>query len=207
MLLLQSFYLTTENVRFIYDWNIKYMQSFQVFQVHRLSLMNGFVFSTSFRTAAEGHHVKFPAQRSVNCKPLVQLLVAKINVPPTTSVLSFGSGDRGWEGKQFQRSSSNIENLKPSALSPPKCPTEIWWWIPRNETATEKKCVRLRSKLAGFARGVGAGVEARREEEGGRRRPSGQGRGALGRREGSQVGRVPTRPWPGSSRQWVDAAL
>lgn len=74
--------------------------------------MNGFVFSTSFRTAAEGHRVKFPAQRSVNCKPLVQLLVAKINVPPTTtSVLSFGSGDPGWEGKQFQRSSSNIENL------------------------------------------------------------------------------------------------
>ena len=96
MLLLQSFYLTTENVRFIYDWNIKYMQSFQVFQVHRLSFMNGFVFSTSFRTAAEGHYVKFPAQRSLNCKPLVQLLVAKINVPPTTtSVLSFGRR-KGW---------------------------------------------------------------------------------------------------------------
>ena len=89
------------------------MQSFQVFQVHRLSFMNGFVFSTSFRTAAEGHYVKFPAQRSLNCKPLVQLLVAKINVPPTTtSVLSFGRGGRGGGGgKQFQRSSSNVENI------------------------------------------------------------------------------------------------
>lgn len=42
--------------------------------------------------------------------------------------------------------------------------------IPRNETATEEKCVRLRSKLAGFARGMGAGgrlAEKRREAGGG----------------------------------------
>lgn len=63
--------------RFLYDYNIKHMQSFQIFKIHRLSLINGFVFSTRFRTAAEGSHVKSPAQRFVNCKPLVQLFVAK----------------------------------------------------------------------------------------------------------------------------------
>lgn len=63
------------------------MQSFQIFEIHRLSLINGFVFSTSFRTAAEGRHVIRPAQRIVNCKPLVQLFVAEINVRPITTLV------------------------------------------------------------------------------------------------------------------------
>lgn len=63
------------------------MQSFQSFKIHRLGLTNGLVFSTSFRTAAEGRHVKSPAQRIVNCKPLVQLYVAKINVRPMTTLV------------------------------------------------------------------------------------------------------------------------
>lgn len=102
------------------------MQSFQVFQVHRLNFMNGFVFSTSFRTAAEGHHVKFLAQRAANCKPLVQLPVAKINVPPTTtSVLSFGSG--AGEVNNSRDPVLMLRTLLFNTLSPspPKCSTEI----------------------------------------------------------------------------------
>lgn len=186
------------------------MQSFQVFQVHRLSFMNGFVFSTSFRTAAEGHYVKFPAQRSLNCKPLVQLLVAKINVPPTTtSVLSFGRRGREGEVNNFRDPVLMLRTLLFNTLSP--FSSQVFYgnlMIPRNETATEKKCVHLRPKLAGFAsQGVGAGVEACQEEEGGRGRPSRQGRGPRGRGGGGQAGRVPARPWPSSSRQCVDAAL
>ena len=148
------------------------MQSFQVFQVHRLSFMNGFVFSTSFRTAAEGHYVKFPAQRSLNCKPLVQLLVAKINVPPTTtSVLSFGRRGREGEVNNFRDPVLMLRTLLFNTLSP--FSSQVFYgnlMIPRNETATEKKCVHLRPKLASHPRGLGRGgrlAKKRREAGGG----------------------------------------
>lgn len=177
------------------------MQRFQIFKVHRLSLINGFVFSTSFRTAAEGRHVKSPAQRSVNCKPLVQLFVAKMNVPPTTTSVYHLWGGGGEKKVNNSRNPVLILRtlLTPSALSPPKrCSTEIWWFLER-KTATEKKSVRLLPKLAGFASqgwGLGWRLAAKRSEAAGGR--AGRAGAKEAGERGSEARRAPGTLWPNS---------